>query len=200
MTSAQFKDFLLSLSQALARDGIQQCDIRLQGSSAHFYSGSHKKMPWDRGQVSILFRSTRKRVPENPELDEIEKRRDRVWPSSEQRPIRRPFDSMYHVGIDRYPSDYDVQISSDQIRDMASDLLESLGIAVTEEMLFSQDYDFIMKDLVDEICPILTRWAAIASDKLQRGVSIAVFPSCGPPIKDGVVSAHFRETDWKVSI
>ncbi|MER6357446.1 PrsW family glutamic-type intramembrane protease [Streptomyces sp. NPDC001634] len=47
MTPKQFKEFTADLREALAADGLdpENVDIRLQGSSAQFFSGSHKDFP-----------------------------------------------------------------------------------------------------------------------------------------------------------
>jgi hypothetical protein len=201
MNLKQFDIFFNSLNEALERDRISECDIRLQGSSAHFYSGYHKTMPWDRDAIYQWFRTQRERLPEQDELDEIESRINSVWPTGQLRPLRRPFDSMFRIGVDRYPSDYDIQISSDEIAERAQEHIGSLNISVSDFTMLSGDYDFIHKEIIDVICPTLTRWALLQTDRLLRKVTVAVFSSAGPPNKEkdpnvGKKSSHFRPTDW----
>jgi hypothetical protein len=47
MTPTEFRDFSNSLYDALAREGfnVEDLDLRLQGSSARFFSGEHKSLP-----------------------------------------------------------------------------------------------------------------------------------------------------------
>ncbi len=196
--AAQFRILVDSLKRALDRDDVRQYDIRLQGSSAHFFSGYHKKMPWERDAIAKEFRRLRKEpVPESVELDAIENRLNTVWPPNLPRPERRPFDSMHRVGIDPYPSDYDIQVSSDEIAARARDRIRELRIEVDEDALQSKAYNFFQKDVIDDVCPLLTRWAVVQSGRLHpRLVSVAVFTGSGPPPKEGKLSAHFKETDW----
>lgn len=204
MTLRQFQSFQNSLKQALQRDNINNCDIRLKGSSAHFYSGYHKPMPWDRNGLVKNFRKLRERLPEEDELEEIESRIDGIWPTDQQRPERRPFDSMYCIGVDTDRSDYDIQISSSEIAERARQRIGSLKITVEDSTLVSEVYDFIQKDIIISICPALTQWSILQRDKLQRGVWIAAFDGEGPPNKEddpkvGRLSSHFRPTDWRLS-
>lgn len=105
MTVEQFDALRASLRQALDRDRVFECDIRLKGSSAYFYSGYHKPMPWTRNELLRLLRATRKGVekgmPGKQLLDTVENCINSVWPSSVSRPQRRPFDSMFRIGVDR---------------------------------------------------------------------------------------------------
>lgn len=197
MDIAQF-DFLVdSLKQALERDGVKDYDIRLQGSSAHFFSGYHKEMPWHRTAIAKEFRNRMKAVPTTAELDAIEHRLNTVWPLSEPRPERRPFDSMHRIGIDPYPSDYDIQVSSDEIAERATRRIQELGIEVSEGTIQSAAYNFFQKDIIDDVCPMLTRCAVVQSGRLHpRLVSVAVFPGGGPPLREGRISAHFKGSDW----
>jgi hypothetical protein len=201
MTVKQFQSLRASLKQALDRDEVFEYDIRLKGSSVYFYSGYHKLMPWTRSELLPLFRKARERLPSNDELDSIESSINGVWPSGQIRPQRRPFDSMLRIGVDRYPSDYDIQISSDEIDARAKQRVGSLNVTVDDSALTSKDYNFIQKDIIDDVCPNLTRWAVLQSDILQRGVAVAVFPRKGPPNKEkkiGKLSSHFRRTDWVI--
>lgn len=102
MTPTEFREFSKSLYDALAREGLAPADLdlRLQGSSARFFSGEHKSLPLE----SELL--------DNPEaLAQMD-----IWFGEDQnRPLRRPFDSMHRLGLEDEPSDYDIQISSDSM-------------------------------------------------------------------------------------
>jgi hypothetical protein len=50
------------------------------------------------------------------------------------------------------------------------------------------------------VCPYLTSWAIQQSDILPRPVTVAVFPSSGPPQVPGPLSSHFQPGDWTISL
>jgi len=104
---------------------------------------------------------------------------------------------MHRVGIAKYPSDCDIQVSSDEIAAHAQERIKELGIEIGDESLRSPSYNFIRKDIIDDVCPMLTRWAVVQSDRLfPRSVSVAVFSGSGPPHTEGKLSAHFKDSDW----
>jgi hypothetical protein len=194
--------FCARLWEALAADGIapHKVDVRLKGSASSFFSGLHKSLPTRREDTIALFRASRGRFPELFEVLEIERRLDARWPIP-ARPLRRPFDSMHRLGIDRVPSDYDLQISSDAIVDKCEVTAKALDISVTREVTFNHAYDFIRKDLLRASMRHLSEFATVMSDALQRDVAVAVFGFGGPPNKSaaiGELSAHFRDSDWRI--
>jgi hypothetical protein len=199
MTVAHFSEMVSSLFDALRRDGIADADVRLKGSSVEFFAGTHKRMPSSRDEVFDLFVQLRRRIPTQAELALILSTLEEQWPSEVARPCQRPFDSIHRVGIDRYPSDYDVQISSDQIAKRVVDLLVDLDLEPTAMRVKSTAYSFLQKHLVAQACPLLRAWEMHRSDVLMREVTVAVFPSAGPPEVDtttGVPSSHHRDSDW----
>jgi hypothetical protein len=201
LTVQQFQFLKVSLKQALERDEVFEYDIRLKGSSVYFYSGYHKPMPWTRSELFPLFRKGHERIPLNHELDSIESCINTVWPSGQIRPQRRPFDSMFRIGVERTPSDYDIQICSDEIDARAKERVGSLKVTVDDSALTSKDYDFIQKDIIEDVCPNLKQWAVLQTDILQRLVNVVVFPRKGPPNKEkkiGMLSSHKRKTDWVI--
>lgn len=197
MTPPQFTDFKTSLQTALARDGLTDCDVRLKGSSAVFYSGWHKLMPYHAEVLFKTFEASRKRPPKSWELNNHQNAVDSVW-SEFLRPLRRPFDSMHRIGIDLYPSDYDVQVSSDQLAARVKARAASLPGGVPD--LISDNGGFFKTDIVEFVCPELTiQWAPKQGGRLRRQVAVRAFPAVGPPnqtAKIGHLSSHFRPTDW----
>lgn len=194
--------FTTGLWEALRADGIGPlgADVRLKGSAVSFFAGLHKSVPVNRDDIIVLFRGLRGRFPELFEVLEIERRLNGRWPLP-TRPVRRPFDSMHRIGIDRVPSDYDLQISSDAIVAKCEAYAKALSISVTREVTFNDAYNFIRKDLLRAAMRHLSEFAVIMSDALQRDVTLAVFSSCGPPDLSadiGNLSAHFRDSDWRI--
>jgi hypothetical protein len=198
MTSVQYDQFRDSLFAALARDGVRECDVRLQGSSARFFSGGHKAMPWDRHEIVEQFRRGRRRLPEAFEVDAAQAAMGQVWPEGFPRPHRRPFDAMHRLGLEEHPSDYDLQLSSDEIVDRAKERIVTLGIPADQLTVHSATYAFVRKDLVEDVCPMIHIWSMRQSDILLRNVTVAVFPSSGPPDTGTALSSHFRADDWMI--
>ncbi|MFC4145221.1 hypothetical protein ACFO0M_03030 [Micromonospora mangrovi] len=182
MTPEQFGEFRTSLEEALRLDGIdpRAVDLRLQGSSAHFFSGAHKELP---------------KLEDIPDAEA--QRRYQEWRGDEsEHPLRRPFDSMYRLGLDEEPSDYDVQVSSDAVATKADEVRQATGGA--DGPLYHPKYGFVVKRFVEGSMPHLLEWAERQTQVLGREVVPAVFSSTGPPdhSASGKVSAHFRDSDW----
>ena len=183
MTPTEFREFSRSLYDALAREGCtpEDLDLRLQGSSARFFSGEHKSLDLDTW------------IHDNPDTQA----RVAAWfGDDENRPLRRPFDSMYRLGLDPEPSDYDIQISSDEMADACRQRWEADG---SQGDLVHRKYGFISKKVFEKMFPGLWEWAEQWSERTGRPVVPALFPSSGPPDTSSTgISSHFRESDWGI--
>lgn len=183
MTPAQFSEFRSSLLEALRREGIDpaETDIRLHGSGANVFSGSHKTLP------------TEAELADNPEA----LARLREWLGDDSnRPLRRPFDSMHRLGLDD-PSDYDLNISNARMVEIARSRWDPARFPKD----FMQGHGYLNKGLMNDVFPELRAWAQHWSRTLGRDVSQAVFEGTGPLNTSGMgsgISVHFRETDWIV--
>ncbi|QLL06012.1 alpha/beta hydrolase [Mycobacterium vicinigordonae] len=196
MTPEQFREFTASLTDALTIDGIDAAhvDIRLQGSSAQFFSGPHKDFPTEAelaGQPSALAR-LQEWMGDRPQSD---------------RPSRVPFDAKHLLGVfdetgePEPPSDYDVQFSSDAMVEKARQEWETMD-PDTRKPLVNQKYDFVDKNMVRQTFPALYAWKDRWEERLGREVAPAVFGSLGPPDKSAFgsgISTHFRDTDWIIN-
>ncbi|MCP9273838.1 hypothetical protein [Mycolicibacterium arenosum] len=183
MTPAEFTEFNESMFGALVSEGIDtnDLDVRLQGSSANFFSGEHKSLP---------LRS------ELADYPEAAAQMDRWLGDDTDRPLRRPFDSMHRLGLDDEPSDYDLQISSDSMVDACQRHWEANG---SHGDLVNPKYGFINKRVFQDLFPALWAWADDWSERTGRPVVPALFPSSGPPDTSSAgVSSHFRDTDWRL--
>jgi len=205
LSAIQHHGLLEDLAAALYRDGLDasDCDIRLKGSSAEFFSGPHKRFPKAKDEVIDLFRDTRSRFPAEWEVAEIFNRLTGAWIRDGDFPTRRPFDSLFQLGIQREPSDLDLQICTDEIISRCEDLLAASGQEITTVRIQHASYNFVRKDLVADACPNLYLFSLRMCDALKRNVSLAVFPSTGPPNtspEQGDLSAHFRKTDWRLTL
>ncbi|MEV5210258.1 toxin glutamine deamidase domain-containing protein [Micromonospora sp. NPDC053740] len=180
-TREQFARMTADLFDALREDGLDlsTVDIRLQGSSARFFSGPHKQMP------------TESELVDDPEA----LARLRGWSQGAPLPLRRPFDSMYRLGLEE-PSDYDFQISSDEMveraRQHAAEKYPGLRVV-------NARYGFVTKKVARECFPNLFDWSERHARDLDRDVVPAIFPGAGPPDRAGTgVSSHFQDSDWIV--
>lgn len=198
----QFRYFIETLRVALEKDGVADCDVRLKGSSSTFFSSVHKTMPYSRDDLYDTFRQCRKREPVGLELERIERALLELWPEPD-RPLRRPFDALYRLGVDRVPSDLDLQVSSNIIDARVRNRLNELSVSPTAARIENPKYNFFHKSLIAEVCEHLMSWAAHISDVVQRDVSIAAFPESGPPDTselDGELSAHKKPSDWALLV
>jgi hypothetical protein len=191
------------LADALARDGIDDADIRIQGSSARLYSSPYKPMIFARGDLVNEFVRDRGMSPSPQHVDYIERALTDHWPETTDRPIlRRPFDVLYRVGVARFPSDLDFQVSSDQMVSVVHAFAASYGAEAEHRVTTSSPtYGFLNKAFVDEAFPALLRWRIYHSEFLRRGVTVAVFSSSGPARADSddpLMSSHLRDDDWIV--
>jgi hypothetical protein len=183
MTPEVFAEFRSSLFDALRADGFEpsQVDMRVQGSSARFFSGEHKSLP------------TRDELLGNPDavsrMDE--------WLGGAEPPLRRPFDSMNHLGLEMEPSDYDIQISSDAMADRARSVAAE---QFPGRPVFHEKYHFITKLIARKAFPNLVAWRKRwTQSPLGRDVAPAVFGGDGPPdTSDSGPSSHFRDDDWVI--
>lgn len=197
MSAEEFEQFRDTLESAALRDGIVDLDARLQGSSAWFFGGRHKKMAYERKEIVLDFEDERKRLPTPVELKQIEGRLHALWQDPENRPLRRPFDSYHRLRISEQQSDYDVQISSDTLARLARERVELLDLG-DEYDIHHPTYRFIRKSIVFDIAPALEMWRMLQTKVLGRMVSIAIFPGAGPEPLDEQpeLSCHHRPTDW----
>ncbi|MBN6812941.1 hypothetical protein [Kocuria marina] len=200
MSMIQYKGFQTDLARALHADGISDSiDVRLKGSSAKFFSDSHKPMPNNREQIIDLFRERRHRLPAAWEIDEIIDRLLNQWIKDQSFPTYCPFDARFRLTVDREPSDYDVQISSNTAVERCIRLIKALGEDPTELRINHPTYNFVRKDLVETALPNVYLFTLRAADQLRRHVDVALFPAGGPTNKTkthGSLSAHFRDDDW----
>ena len=197
MTPEQFKEFTGTLNDALTKDGLDasQVDIRLQGSSAQFFSGPHKFFP------------TELSLAEQP--DALARLREWMGDRAEaDRPTRIPFDTMERLGVRDAEgqlaplSDYDIQLSSDDMVDKARQAWNEMDPADRRPQLMHPKYDFADKGAVEAAFPELYAWKDRWEELLGREVEPALFGSEGPPDKSGVgsgISTHFRDRDWIIS-
>ena len=195
-----YAQFRSSLHRAMVDENVEDADVRLQGSSAHFFSGWHKGMIYDREGLVDEFRARWRRVPAPNEVSNAFRTVQSRWPADQirRRPKRRMFDIMNRLGVDPKRSDFDVQISSDKLVRRAVDRIAELGIDDPSPYITSSEYRFVRKDLVEATCPYLMQWRTIQTRLTKRPVSIAVFDSAGPPDTETPVSSHFKPTDWSL--
>ena len=176
MSPAQYQQFSGEMLDALRRDGVtpDQVDVRLQGSSANFFSGAHKQL-------------------QNLPLSE-QFLRDWFGDAPGPRPQGIPFDvASKQLGDE--PSDYDMNFSSTKMVDLA----RSRWPADRPEGDFMSGHGYLDKGIVEEAFPALQQWKAKWEEKLEREVSIGVFDSSGPFNTERMgrpISVHHRNTDW----
>ena len=198
MTLDSYRRFVEDLFTVLRGQGLTDADVRLQGSSARFFS--YKQFPHLSTEWRWEFKRSWRRDPSNVELDEIARRHQR-WFFDGDRPAQRPFDSMFRLSIHRDRSDIDVQLSSDRLAQRTEQAWAELqGSEYGIGSLTSKRYGFLNKTAVEFACRDLVEWAERYTDLLDRVVTLACFPRKGPERRSGRISSHFREGDWLVQL
>lgn len=194
MTVATYEGFCADLRQALRDEELIDFDIRIQGSSARFFSGPHKTFPHSEPEWIVEFRKNFGDLPTASEVGAVRLAYNE-WICFDQKPNMRPFDSMYVLGLNRDRSDYDVQISSDEIFSRAQSYCDGTAINLSP---IDNRYGFVNKVVLERICPNLQEWMEDATDRLDRTVSVAAFAAAGPPNVTGKLSSSFTNEDWVI--
>ncbi|SDX31809.1 Papain fold toxin 1, glutamine deamidase [Amycolatopsis xylanica] len=186
MTPAQFHEFKASLHEAMRADGIaiDGSDVRLKGSGVNFFSNKRKELP-----------SLEQLDAEHPEAAA----RMREWLGEDaNRPHARPFDSMHKLGLDPDPSDFDIQIRSDEMSQRARERFETdPPEGVTS--LTHPKYRFIDKALMNEVFPHLADWVERWEGELGREVAPALFGLDGEPRQDSFDDPERAKRGWPIA-
>ncbi|MCX4732728.1 zeta toxin family protein [Streptomyces sp. NBC_01363] len=185
MTPELYPQFGAEMLQALGQDGIDwsQVDVRLKGTGAGFFSGVHKTMPHEENLVA------------RPEAA----RRLREWFSdSQDRPLRRPYDCMWRLGLESVPSDFDLDFNSTAMVRVAR---AHWGAHHSDRYTgdFMGGHGYLDKQTVMGSFPTLAEWASRWERELGRPMSLGIFESSGPFDSTQLgrtLSSHFRDTDW----
>ncbi|MFD4740147.1 NUDIX domain-containing protein [Streptomyces virginiae] len=186
MTPELYQGFRTEMLEALGQDGIEasQVDIRLKGTGADFFSGLHKTLPREEHLAAG-----------NPEAAQ----RLREWlGSNEVRPVRRPYDLMWRLGVEPEPSDFDLDINSTAIVRAAREHWNA-NHSDRYPGDFMGGHGYLEKQTVMEAFPALAEWAGRWEMRLGRPMSLGVFESSGPfdaTQLGRTLSSHFRSTDW----
>ncbi len=185
MTPELYDQFGTEMLDALRRDGFspEQVDIRLKGTGADFFSGMHKTLPRE------------EELTGSPEAA----RRMREWfGDSAERPLRRPYDAMWRLGLEPVPSDFDLDINSTaMIRAARDHWKEHYSDRYPGD--FMGGHGYLDKQAVEGAFPGLAEWADKWEKKLGRELSLGAFESSGPVNATKLgrsLSGHFRSTDW----
>ncbi len=185
LTPKLYKQFAGEMGDALRQDRIAgtQVDLRLKGSAAEFFSGLHKTLP---SEAELAGR---------PEVLD----RMREWFGSDgNRPLRRPYDAMYRLGLEAEPSDFDLDINSTAaVRAARGYWCDHHGDRYPGD--FMGGHGYLDKQTVRGALPNLAEWATRWEGRLGRPLSLGVFESTGPFNEAALgrrLSAHFKDSDW----
>ncbi|ONI71936.1 hypothetical protein BWI15_17645 [Kribbella sp. ALI-6-A] len=185
LTPELYQQFGAQMLEALERDGVDasQVDLRLKGTGAGFFSGLHKTLPREA------------ELADRPQAVQ----RLREWFGNDQnRPLRRPYDSMYRLGLDSEPSDFDLDINSTAaVRAAREHWRAHHNDRYPGD--FMGGHGYLDKDTVHGALPALSGWAKRWEDKLGRPMSLGVFESTGPfnaQVLGRELSSHFKDSDW----
>ncbi len=181
------------LHKALGEEDISDADVRLKGSAAQFCSyNPSKSFPQTEGDVRSAITDHHQDLPE----DQRERRADDAvavyrgagFATDDGKPAAPFFDSMHKLGVADDPSDYDLQVASDQLAERFRQ-----AEAANPEIGWRSGHGGHYKHrLLEQVAPALYDWSDRWQDKLGREVTIATFDSRGP-------AAGLRDSDWKLT-
>ncbi|MFC7326433.1 hypothetical protein [Marinactinospora rubrisoli] len=171
--------------EAIRHDGVEpsEVDVRLKGTGSKFFGGLHKRLPRE------------EELTGNPEAA----RRLREWFGDRQeRPLRRPYDAMWRLGLEREPSDVDLDINSTAlVRSARAHWKEHHSDRYSGD--FMGGHGYLDKQTVMSAFPGLAEWAKDWERDLGRPLSLGVFESSGPfdaTLIGRQLSSHFQDSDW----
>lgn len=202
MDSQKYAEFVTTLWCALRDEGALNAEVRLQGSSAKFFSGSHKPMLWSRDELEDEFNKNGSgaKPASSYLLSRFEEQLSTQWPNSTKRPKARPFDVMHRLGVHEYPSDYDVQISSDELFNKVRVQIRDRRITPDQFRVQSATYAYVNKEYASRLA-YLSVWQGEVSSIVGRPVTVALFDQSGPPKvseEEGQISSHHKPDDWRI--
>ncbi|MFG2884886.1 hypothetical protein ACGFYV_21790 [Streptomyces sp. NPDC048297] len=185
MTPELYQQFCSEMLAALERDGIapSHVDIRLKGTGAGFFSGIHKTLPReaDLADNSLALQRLRQWFGNDP-----------------NRPLRRPYDAMWCLGLEPEPSDFDLDINSTAIIRASREYWRTHQ-SDRYPGDFMGGHGYLDKQTVTGTLPNLAKWARTWQKRLERPLSLGVFESTGPfdaTVLGRALSSHFKDTDW----
>jgi len=198
MTPAQYREFSSTLFDAADADHIAIIDARLKGSAAIIYSGRHKTLPSTWPEYLTAYCRTHSCRLTSKGKNDLRVLFDHFW-SMQPWPHRPPFDSMFKLKLAADPSDYDIQLSSDEIQQRC--MKERLKSPDGGWEISHPTYGFFDETLVNLVIPNILRWASTWAIVLGRHVAVKAFAGGGPPNQTatiGELSSHFRTADWMI--
>ena len=197
LTPSQFQDLISDLEWALRKHGVREYDVRLQGSAARGFSSPHKPMPFTRTQIARTMAEIDSRAPTLAALNAAVEKIGKQWPTR-PRPTQRPFDSLHRLGIEDFPSDLDIQISSQEMIQQVRDDLRRLGVDPRQMRIKNRRYSFVEKRFAEKFFAQIRDWSLDYTTCLARSVNWALFPASGPAEyrRNPTLSSHFKPTDW----
>jgi hypothetical protein len=192
MTPETYAEWRGALRDALRAEGVDPdtVDVRLAGSASEGFSGPHKPG----------WRASDEPIAGNPDAQA----RLAEWLGDDpERLGSRPFDSGYRLGVDK-PSDYDVNISSDDLVARARDAWED---GDHDGDFLEGSHEYVNKGVAVAAFPHVTSWAEEWGERLaptegeEREVSWAIFPASGPKdVSETGFLVHFRDDhDWIIN-
>ena len=203
MTPGQYRAFCEELFTAATQDNIPDLDLRIKGSAAGIFSCLHKTLPVNRVDLAVAYLGAFKAQPQTTEQDQMDAQREKLW-ALQPYPRQRPFDSMFKLGADPLPSDYDIQLSSNEIANRCTVEYSSRPrySSYPEKFpLVHPEYGYLLSPLVTLIIPSIKDWADRWTKILYRDVNVKAFSASGPPnvtLKVGELSSHHRASDWMI--
>jgi len=193
LSIAEYREMKADLEAALARDGLTDADVRLQGTAAHFYSRNPDKQ-FFAGPEAIHARCERVRRDGYDVDPRVEQAAVDRYAEAGYTDGPRPRDKMFdqdHVatGLADQRSDYDVQISSDALQAK----MEQYRQDHPHERLISDHGGHWNDEGLYENFQGLAAWSDAWTIRTGRDVNLAGFAGAGPDDPSA-----FSDEDWVI--
>lgn len=193
LSAAEYREMKADLEAALARDGLTDADVRLQGTAAHFYSRNPDKQFFD-GPDAIHAHCDKARhdgydVDTRAEQAAVDRYAEAGYTEG-PRPRDKMFDQDHAAtGLVRDRSDYDVQISSDSLQAK----MERYRQEHPDDRLVSDHGGHWTNDTLQGNFEGLKAWSESWTARTGRDVNLAGFAGAGP-----AGHSAFSDEDWVV--
>jgi hypothetical protein len=194
LSAVEYREMKSDLEAALARDGLTDADVRLQGTAAHFYSRNPEKQ-FLAGPEAIHAHCDKARrdgydIDPRAEQAAVDRYTEAGYADGGPRPRDKMFDQDHvATGLAHERSDYDVQISSDNLQTK----MEQYRQEHPDDKLVSDHGGHWNHNALKNNFEGLASWSSSWTDRTGRDVNLAGFAGAGPERPSA-----FSDKDWVI--
>ena len=170
---------------------MRDADVRIKGTSAEFFSRNPSK-PFPHSEREVLAAAKATGANEDLVLNHW---KESPYAKTVDLPNACFWDCRHRLGLDPHPSDYDFQLSSDEIVTRLQNAYPN-GLDLRGQPIWSDHGGHVRFAAVRRFYPEVTRWIDRWTDSTQRHVNVACFPAAGPSSD----VSKFDSQDWQLRV